>query len=152
MIVTLNPEGGRLAGKAIRLGAGESTIGRDPKCDIRIEDEAVSRVHCTLLLSDSEILVRDEKSVNGTFVNTRRLRGEWQLEDGDSLQVGPQLFSIRIEQELIDVSENQFVLMDDLAQDGSGSGTTILGSMPVIDPDELQDAETERLRNRLGKL
>ena len=152
MKVSLTVDGGRHNGKLIAIGLKEVLIGRDEKCNIQLDSEEVSRVHCSLVVQDSEVLLRDQKSSNGTFVNKRRLRGELQMEDGDSIQVGPQLFTINIvrEDEEFVVDEEAMVVGED-PQTESGS-TTVIGRVPVIDPSELEEGEQKRLHDRLKDL
>ncbi len=45
------------------------TIGRDPRCDIAVADDSVSRVHAEFLCAaDGSMTVRDRGSRNGTRV------------------------------------------------------------------------------------
>jgi len=53
--------------------AGEIVIGRDPGCDVRIDDPSLSRRHVRLRIADG-ITVEDLGSSNGTFVAGRRLK------------------------------------------------------------------------------
>lgn len=154
MKVTLTVSGGRHNGREIAVGLTEVLIGRDDKCNIQLDSEDVSRVHCALVITEREVLLRDQHSSNGTFVNKRRLRGEIQLEDGDAIQVGPQLFTIRIEIEPGDVTDGsgEFVIGDHVKSPETTGSTTVIGKVPVIDPSDLEAAEKERLRNRLKGL
>jgi len=52
--------------------AGEVVIGRDPGCDVRIDDPSLSRRHVRLRLADG-MTIEDLGSSNGTFVAGRRL-------------------------------------------------------------------------------
>ena len=47
----------------------------------------VSRNHAVLLARDDRFFVEDQGSLNGTFVNRRRIDTA-QLDDGDELQIG----------------------------------------------------------------
>ena len=67
-------------------------LGRDPTCEVSIDDPAVSRLHATVRPLTGEgapAEVVDGGSRNGTFVNGQRVRGAHPLRDGDRLQVGP---------------------------------------------------------------
>src|SRR4051794_41953487 len=48
-------------------------VGRDPRCDIRIDSTRGSRLHCCLTRHRDQVLVRDLGSTNGTGVNGRRV-------------------------------------------------------------------------------
>ena len=66
---------------------GETTIGRSPDCGIFLDDVTVSRKHAILRERDNAFLIEDQGSLNGTFVNRKRVESG-QLEDGDELQIG----------------------------------------------------------------
>lgn len=150
MKVTLVVDGGEHNGKEIPISINQVRIGREEKNNIRLDSEDVSRHHCTLVIEKGEVLLRDEASSNGTFVNKRRLRGEIQLEHNDSIQVGPQLFTITIEADDADGSMEESVLTPPPAVEDSDA--TLLGRIPVIDPGDLAAAEKARLRERLRDL
>ena len=152
MKVTLIVDGGRYHGKEIAIAMQEVKIGRDEKCNIQLDSEDVSRVHCTLLIMENEVTLRDEKSSNGTFVNRRRLRGELQLEDGDSIQVGPQLFNIVIETPLKDNDEEEADSVFTTPDNPADASATLISRIPVIDPGDLAAAEKARLRERLKNI
>jgi pSer/pThr/pTyr-binding forkhead associated (FHA) protein len=47
----------------------------------------VSRKHAVLRERDGDFFIEDQGSLNGTFVNRKRVESA-QLEDGDEVQVG----------------------------------------------------------------
>ena len=47
----------------------DTVIGRSSDCNLRIASKEVSRKHCSILLSDRVVRVRDLGSANGTFLN-----------------------------------------------------------------------------------
>ena len=64
-------------------------VGRVPTADIRVDDVTVSRKHCTLFQAGDVLTVRDENSVNGSYVNGVKLNAtEQRLHHRDILQVG----------------------------------------------------------------
>ncbi len=67
---------------------GEYLIGRAPKCPIRVIDPSVSRQHARLFVEGTTVWIEDLGSVNGTFVNGKRIEEKVQLKDGDVVQVG----------------------------------------------------------------
>jgi FHA domain-containing protein/zinc ribbon protein len=82
--------GGGRAGEHFPLGAGDderTTIGRSPDCDIFLDDVTVSRRHAVLVRRDGKFFIEDQGSLNGTFLNRRRIEAG-ELEEGDELQVG----------------------------------------------------------------
>src|SRR5215210_1151734 len=64
-----------------------TTIGRSPQCDIFLDDVTVSRNHAILHRGDGTFAIEDQGSLNGTFVNRRRIERA-ELADGDELQIG----------------------------------------------------------------
>jgi pSer/pThr/pTyr-binding forkhead associated (FHA) protein len=74
---------------------GELTVGRDPGCVLRLDDPKVSRRHATLEPSGSGgITIRDEGSLNGTWVNDDRIAGSRALATGDRVRIGGSEFIV----------------------------------------------------------
>lgn len=67
------------------------TIGRSLNCDINILAHNVSRVHATIQRNDSEIVIKDQSSTNGVFVNAIRVTSK-ALTDGDEITIGDTQF------------------------------------------------------------
>lgn len=49
------------------------TLGRSKKCDVVIEDEALSRIHCEIKIEDGQFFVRDLGSSNGVFYDGQKI-------------------------------------------------------------------------------
>jgi FHA domain/zinc-ribbon domain len=79
--------GGGRAGESFRPSGERTRIGRSPDCDIFLDDVTVSRNHAVLLERDGQYVVEDQGSLNGTFVNRRRIDNA-PLENGDEVQIG----------------------------------------------------------------
>ena len=69
------------------LPGAEKTLGRGPRADFVVDATLVSRVHCHLSASATELSVEDLRSTNGTFVNENRVQ-QSSLRVGDRLLVG----------------------------------------------------------------
>ena len=78
--------GGR-AGETFAPKGDSTTIGRSPDCGIFLDDVTVSRKHATLVQRDGRWLIEDAGSLNGTFVNRKRVESA-ALEDSDEIQIG----------------------------------------------------------------
>jgi hypothetical protein len=78
--------GGGRAGETFQL-EGTTTIGRSPDCGIFLDDVTVSRKHAVLSDQNGGFFIEDQGSLNGTFVNRKRVESA-QLDDGDELQIG----------------------------------------------------------------
>jgi FHA domain/zinc-ribbon domain len=79
--------GGGRAGEHFLLERESTTVGRSPDCDIFLDDVTVSRRHALLKQADGGFLIEDQGSLNGTFLNRRRIESG-ALEDGDEVQIG----------------------------------------------------------------
>jgi pSer/pThr/pTyr-binding forkhead associated (FHA) protein len=79
--------GGGRVGESFALGADRMTIGRRPDADIFLDDVTVSRDHALVVRRGDEFHLDDLGSLNGTYVNRRRIDSH-RLDDGDELQVG----------------------------------------------------------------
>jgi hypothetical protein len=80
--------GGGRAGEHFSPQAERTTIGRSPDNDIFLDDVTVSRKHAVLSQNGNEFLIEDLGSLNGTFVNRRRIESPTRLESGDEVQIG----------------------------------------------------------------
>lgn len=87
---------GKWRGRNIPLPLTVFLIGRGNKCHLRPHCRLVSKLHCAIARWAGKVVVRDLKSVNGTFVNGQRVQGEVRVLDGDTLQIGTLSFSFRI--------------------------------------------------------
>jgi hypothetical protein len=79
--------GGGRAGESFRPSGERTRIGRSPDCDIFLDDVTVSRNHAVLVEQNGKFHVEDQGSLNGTFVNRRRIDNA-PLGNGDELQIG----------------------------------------------------------------
>lgn len=69
----------------------EMSIGRAPNSDILLsKDKLTSRRHATLLYENGQYSIRDERSANGTFVNSQQLdeSAVRPLQNGDHIGIG----------------------------------------------------------------
>jgi pSer/pThr/pTyr-binding forkhead associated (FHA) protein len=79
--------GGGRAGEHFALEQERTTIGRSPDCDIFLDDVTVSRRHAIALKQGDAFVIEDQGSLNGTFLNRRRIESA-ELSDDDELQIG----------------------------------------------------------------
>jgi len=73
--------------RTFRLAASMA-IGRDPACEIRVDDTYASQQHARIFGKGGHWFVEDLGSTNGTFVNDQRLGAPAQLQAGDRIRVG----------------------------------------------------------------
>jgi predicted component of type VI protein secretion system len=79
-LVVLAPEAFR--GRQIELASEYLTVGREPTCDVRLDDPHVSRTHAALERRGGAVYVQDLGSSGGTFVNGNPAR-DAELRQGD---------------------------------------------------------------------
>lgn len=78
---------GPQTGVDINLHEGTLTIGRDPRCDIFLNDMTVSREHAHIEVEPKGCVLRDANSFNGVWVNNRAV-DVCLLQSGDQIQIG----------------------------------------------------------------
>jgi hypothetical protein len=64
------------------------TIGRDPDCNLQLDDGYVSTQHARIVTRGDDFFVEDAGSTNGTFVNRRRVAEPTLVRRGDTVQIG----------------------------------------------------------------
>jgi hypothetical protein len=79
--------GGGRSGESFVPQDERTTIGRSPDCGVFLDDVTVSRRHAVLVQRAARWYIEDQGSLNGTFVNRRRVESA-ELEDGDEIQIG----------------------------------------------------------------
>jgi pSer/pThr/pTyr-binding forkhead associated (FHA) protein len=83
---------GPVAGRRLELDC-ELAIGRDTD-GLVIDDPELSRRHAVIRLVDGEIEVEDLQSLNGTFVNGRRIETATRVVGGDTIKIGRSLLEV----------------------------------------------------------
>jgi hypothetical protein len=83
---------GPRAGRLYTLLSKGTTIGRDPQCEIILDDESVSRQHAKLKAKKGkgdreQYSIWDLASANGTLVNGKQVVKQ-SLRDGDEVTIG----------------------------------------------------------------
>lgn len=73
--------------RVLPLTRERTRVGRSQAADVRFDDATVSRRHALLVRDADGVRVLDDRSLNGVFVNGRRVVG-WTLRDGDEIVVG----------------------------------------------------------------
>jgi hypothetical protein len=79
--------GGGMAGQSFQPPEGRTLIGRSPECAVFLDDVTVSRRHAELVRDGERFSIRDLGSLNGTYVNRKRIE-TIVLEDDDEVQIG----------------------------------------------------------------
>jgi pSer/pThr/pTyr-binding forkhead associated (FHA) protein len=79
--------GGGRAGESFTVEGDRMAIGRSPDAAVFLDDVTVSRNHALLVKRRDGLYLDDLGSLNGTYVNRRRIESH-KLASGDELQVG----------------------------------------------------------------
>ncbi len=81
-------DGFSLSGSPVAIvSSGSLVIGRADECDIHLGAPEISRRHAAIRRQDSSWVLEDLGSVNGTFVNDRRVKSV-ELQDGNLIRIG----------------------------------------------------------------
>jgi pSer/pThr/pTyr-binding forkhead associated (FHA) protein len=76
-------------GTTYPIGDVPITVGRDAGSTVMITDDTyVSGHHATVAVSDGEVVVTDNASKNGTYLNGTRITQQRTIHTGDRLQFG----------------------------------------------------------------
>ena len=108
------------------------SIGRTNENDIVLENRGVSRRHAMIEFNDNAAVVIDNESLNGTFVNNRRISEE-VLRDSDVITIG--------KYNLVYRSQSQQTAGDDLS--------TMDGTMVLNTKQQKQLIENDRRERQL---
>ena len=76
-----------VAGQSFSPDEGQTLIGRSPECHVFLDDVTVSRRHAELTRDGDTFSIKDLGSLNGTYVNRRRIETA-VLENDDEVQIG----------------------------------------------------------------
>ena len=81
--------------KEHELKLGTSTIGRDEKADICVDDRGLSRIHFEIAWNGEVAAIRDLQSTNGTFLDGARVN-ELVLISGSTISAGRTEFHFQL--------------------------------------------------------
>ncbi len=85
LVVRSGPHTGKQLGLST---SARSSIGRDAtRCDLVLDDPAISREHARIQWERGQFVLYDLASANGTWVNNRRIQRQ-PLADGDIIRIG----------------------------------------------------------------
>ena len=64
-------------------------IGRGEECDVRLDGLLISNRHAAVFNTNSDLIIEDLHSTNGTYVNGARITGRKSIQPDDVIQIGP---------------------------------------------------------------
>jgi FHA domain len=104
------------SGSPVEIDGDQAIVGRDPSCDVVVNDASVSRKHARVERWGGNWAVVDQRSANGTFLDGQRV-AESMVRAGQELRFGAVAYKVEIEE--------------------AETGATVLMSIPTIDATQL---------------
>ena len=126
------------SGQEHPLGNTVTRMGRAVENEIVILDKRSSREHAVIRREGRKLILEDQGSTNGTYLNDERLLNPVQLRDGDQVRVGDIVFTfydpegtsvetpfpeldvnleaaeVRVNRRLVELSSKEFALLSHL--------------------------------------
>lgn len=87
------------------MGREKTVIGRGAQCDLILQGNNISRQHAWITQEDGAFVLTDNHSLNGVFLNTKKVEQREYLKDGDIIAIGN--FNIRFYQGSLTVTNLQ---------------------------------------------
>lgn len=104
----------RLGTELFPLDRDRLMVGRSRFCDIRLQEDTVSRLHAAFTLGKDGLVLQDLGSSNGTFVNGEAVVGSTLLAAGDVVRFGAVRGTIEDSEE--QVEPRDLISLSDLIQ------------------------------------
>ena len=80
---------------SVPLTGAVTRIGRGVSADVHLDHPTVSRRHALVVRREETLVLLDDRSMNGTWLNGDRI-SEAELSDGDMIQLGAVELSFRL--------------------------------------------------------
>ena len=132
----LEVKNGRGSGTRANLTLGSPTVvGRDPGCDLSVDDPDVSRNHARVFSDLDGTYLSDMDSKNGVWLDGRKISGSFKLHSGQQFRIGETTI------EYIDPAEQYLASLEKMADH--------VLSKQAREDEGLHDAETTILPQAL---
>lgn len=125
---------GPLTGTTVEIPLRRFTLGRDPACDLKLDDPKSSRQHAWIEPDGEYLVVQDNRSTNGVYVNGERVERR-RLAPGDVIRIGGTEIALR---ELSDFAAISFY-------DSEESSVTAQISLDAVTNNSLAEKLTQYL-------
>lgn len=96
----LRIQAGPLAGQTVDIPRNGLVIGRDPHCDLVLDQDGVSRHHARVLLEHGVYVLEDMGSTNGVRVNGQRITDSKPLMNGDKIGISTNVLLLTDEEHI----------------------------------------------------
>ncbi len=83
--------------QTLRFTQGDILIGRDPECEVILDDAAASAHHARLTYHHNQWWLEDLQSTNGTRLNNEMVQTATIVVNGDTLQCGQTAIIVNLE-------------------------------------------------------
>lgn len=83
--------------QTLRFSQGDILIGRDPECEVILDDAAASARHARLAYHHNQWWLEDLQSTNGTKLNNETVQTATIVVNGDTIQCGQTVLLINLE-------------------------------------------------------
>ena len=127
------------SGQEFRIDKATLSIGRDPCCDIILDQGYPSRTHAQIIFKSNTLFVDDLNSTNGTFVNNQKIYKTTRIVPGDLIKFSTVEFSllpsscgnetIISKRPTHSSTDKSFIIQDEIKIDPNSTG--ILQSYPL---------------------
>jgi len=84
--------------KEFKTDQNEIVIGREPSCDIQIDNIAISREHACIVKGSNDYFIEDMNSKNGIFINGKKINKKF-LKTNDEIIIGKYSLHIVLEED-----------------------------------------------------
>ncbi|HAN95972.1 MAG TPA: hypothetical protein DCQ98_00375 [Planctomycetaceae bacterium] len=146
MQVFLKVIGGKNDGKLIKIGVPEFIIGRGDTAHLKPQSDLVSRAHCSVVVQEGRVVLRDLESRNGTYLNEQRVVGEVPLKVGDQVRVGRLAFEIVIDHSVAGSKKPKVEGVKEAAARTAAAGSDDLDEESITDWLTQQPQEEQEVR------
>jgi len=83
-------------GRTLALRGSRIKLGRSNDNQIVVQDSHASRHHATIFVQAGRYYIQDEGSMNGTWLNAKRITGPQPLQVGDRVRIGTTEFVVQL--------------------------------------------------------
>jgi pSer/pThr/pTyr-binding forkhead associated (FHA) protein len=116
----------------VELQGTLAVLGRDPSCDLVLNDIKCSRRHAVIEAGPQGLAIRDAGSANGVYLNGRKIERS-ALEAGDLIRLGEVVIKVLPE----DVTGTVVMAADEMQElEGTSSGSGPTPARPAPSPPE----------------
>lgn len=139
---------GQRSGETYELVNSQVQLGRDSFCDVVIPTRSVSRQHARILRESDGFYIEDLNSLNGTYINGRRITRRTRLADRDQIRLFDVLLEFHAGQVPTDAAANARRQAAGIGEETltAPRPTTIVDSLDARDDSRLDVGAQVKLR------